>query len=461
MVNIKNQVCQSVNPATEEVLGAFEQSRPEEVEEGLNQASRAFRQWRGRSFSERADLFKKAAAYLRRNKGKLAGLITSEMGKPITQAEAEVEKCALNCEYYAEHAEKFLTPEQRQVDDRESYVQFTPLGTVLAIMPWNFPLWQVIRFAAPALMAGNTAILKHASNVPQCALAIQEIFTQSGFPRGVFQSLLISSSAAGALIEDSRIAAVTLTGSDRAGREVGSRAGESIKKSVLELGGSDPFIVLEDADLEAAAKTGVRARFQNAGQSCIAAKRFIITAEVFEDFQERFVEEVRNLKVGDPTDASTFIGPLARADLRDSLQEQVGRSKGQGARIIIGGEKRPGRGFFFEPTVLTDVSPDNVAAVEEIFGPVAAMIRAGDAAEAIRLANDSPYGLGSNLWTADLERARKLAGQIEAGQVFINGMTASDPRLPFGGVKNSGYGRELSEYGIREFVNIQTVVVAK
>jgi succinate-semialdehyde dehydrogenase/glutarate-semialdehyde dehydrogenase len=324
-------------------------------------------------------------------------------------------------------------------------------------MPWNFPFWQVFRFAAPALMAGNTAILKHASNVPQCALAIEEVFRAAGFPPGVFRSLLIGGAAATRLIDDRRIVAVTLTGSDAAGRTVAAAAGRAIKKTVLELGGSDPFIVLEDADLSAAVEMGVRARYQNTGQSCIAAKRFIVVEALFRQFEERFVETVRGLRVGEPMERATQIGPLARDDLRDTLEQQVRRSVETGARILIGGARRTGRGYFFQPTVLSDVRPEMPASCEEVFGPVAALLPVRDAGHAMDAANDSPYGLGANLWTGDIARARRLARDIEAGQVFINGMVQSDPRLPFGGVKASGYGRELSAYGIREFVNIQTV----
>jgi acyl-CoA reductase-like NAD-dependent aldehyde dehydrogenase len=451
------RLIQSVNPATEEVLVTFEPATPEHVEQALSGAQRAFRQWRRTSFAERAELMQRAAAYLRQHKARFGGIITAEMGKPLVEAEAEVEKCAWNCDYYAEHAESFLADEPHTSGASESYVEFTPIGIVLAIMPWNFPFWQVMRFAAPALMAGNTAILKHASNVPQCALAMAEVFQESGFPHEVFQTLLISGPEATRLIADQRIAAVTLTGSDHAGSQVAAAAGGAIKKTVMELGGSDAFIVLDDADLEPAVATAVRARYQNTGQSCIAAKRFIVVDAVFEAFQERFVEAVRELRMGDPTDRSTQLGPLARDDLRDTLEQQVRDSTAQGATVLVGGARRQGRGYFFEPTVLSQVRPDMPASCEEVFGPVAALLKVRDADEAIQVANESPYGLGANLWTADLDRARCLARDIEAGQVFINGMVASDPRLPFGGVKRSGYGRELSSYGIREFVNIQTV----
>jgi len=448
---------ESVNPANEDVLARFEPATATQIEQALDAAQRTFCRWRALSFGERAELMRRAAAYLRREQGRLAGLITAEMGKPLIEAEGEVEKCAWNCEFYAENAARFLADEPQVSSATQSYVEFPPLGVVLAIMPWNFPFWQVFRFAAPALMAGNTAILKHASNVPQCALAIEDVFRAAGFPAGVFQVLLIDGAAATRLIGDRRIVAVTLTGSDAAGRAVAAAAGQAVKKSVLELGGSDPFIVLEDADLPAAVEMAVRARYQNSGQSCIAAKRFIVVAALFRQFQERFVDAVRGLSVGDPTERATQIGPLARDDLRDTLEQQVRRSVEGGARVLTGGARRSGRGYFFEPTVLTDVHPSMPAWCEEVFGPVAALISVPGVEDAIAAANGSPYGLGANLWTRDLTRARRLARDIEAGQVFINGMVASDPRLPFGGVKASGYGRELSTYGIREFVNIQTV----
>jgi succinate-semialdehyde dehydrogenase/glutarate-semialdehyde dehydrogenase len=447
----------SLNPATEEILKAFEPHSGEQVEAALQQASDAYRRWSKSSFPERSSLLRTAAAYLRRNSSRLAGIITAEMGKPIVEAEAEVEKCAWNCDYYAGEAERFLSNEPRKSSARESYIQYTPIGTVLAVMPWNFPFWQVFRFAAPALMAGNTAILKHASNVPQCALAIEEVFRESGYPSGAFRALLIPGSAVGPLIEDPRIAAATLTGSEGAGSAVAAQAGRALKKTVLELGGSDPFIVLEDADLDAAVRIGARARYQNTGQSCIAAKRFIVVESVYEDFQRRFVAAVERLKVGDPTERTTQVGPLARRDLLDDLERQVSESISRGARLVLGGRRQQGRGYFFQPTVLSDVPLDTPASCEEVFGPVAPLMKARNTEEAIRIANSSPYGLGANLWTSNLDAARRLARDIESGQVFINGMVASDPRLPFGGIKRSGYGRELSELGIREFVNIQTV----
>jgi acyl-CoA reductase-like NAD-dependent aldehyde dehydrogenase len=454
---VSDECVNSINPATEQIIGSFRLHSGTQIEEALRRAQQTFLMWRDTQFSMRAGLMKKAAAYLRGNKSRLAGHMTAEMGKPIVESEAEVEKCAWNCDFYAENSERFLGNEARTSNASESYTQYTPLGVLLAIMPWNYPFWQVFRFAAPALMAGNTAILKHASNVPQCALAIEEVFREAGFPAGAFQTLLLPGSRVSRLIEHPAIAAVTLTGSEGAGSQVASCAGRAIKKTVMELGGSDPFIVLADADLEGAVKTAVQARYQNTGQSCIAAKRFIIADPGFREFLDRFVEAVRNLKIGDPLDRSTQIGPLARPEFVHDLERQVRESVRQGAAIIAGGTRRAGKGYFFNPTVLTDVRPEMPAGCEEVFGPVAALFRAADAEEAIQIANNTPYGLGASLWTSDLKEAKRLARRIEAGQVFINGMVASDPRLPFGGVKRSGYGRELSELGIREFVNAQTV----
>ncbi|MDO8586960.1 MAG: NAD-dependent succinate-semialdehyde dehydrogenase [Armatimonadota bacterium] len=450
---------QSINPATEEVVATYEEFTQQQLEQALERAAGAYRRWRRTSLAERSRLMRDAASVFRRERRRLARLATEEMGKPITEAEAEVEKCAWTCDFFADNAEKFLAPEPRASSASESYISFEPLGTVLAIMPWNFPYWQVIRFAVPALMAGNTAILKHASNVFGCARAIEAVFVEAGFPNGAFQALIIAGSAAQELIKDPRVQAVTLTGSDVTGAQVASTAGSVIKKAVMELGGSDPFIVLRDADLQEAAKTAVRARNQNAGQSCIAAKRFIVVEEVADDFETLFVAEVAKLKVGDPMNPDTQIGPLARHDLRDSLDGQVRRSLDLGAHLAHGGERIVGKGYFYQPTVLTSVSPHMAVGCEETFGPVAAILRAKDENEAISIANDSQYGLGAAIWTSDVERAKVLARDIEAGSVFINGMVASDPRLPFGGVKRSGYGRELSEFGIREFTNIQTVWV--
>jgi succinate-semialdehyde dehydrogenase/glutarate-semialdehyde dehydrogenase len=379
------------------------------------------------------------------------------MGKPIVESEAEVEKCAWNCDFYADNAEKFLADERVATNATESYVAFRPLGVILALMPWNFPYWQVFRFAAPALMAGNTAVLKHASNVSLVALEIERIFQESGLPQGIFKTVLVPGAETDVLIADRRIAAVTLTGSDAAGVAVASASGHALKKTVLELGGSDAFIVLEDADLDAAAQMAVRARFQNTGQSCIAAKRFIVVETVADAFEQKFVEAASKLHVGNPLDRETQIGPMARGDLRDALEKQVQASIKMGAKVVLGGKPLEGKGYFYAPTILTHVTSDMPVFQEETFGPAAAVIRASNTDQAIELANDSEFGLGGNLWTSNIARGRELAGHIESGNVFINGMTASDPRLPFGGVKRSGYGRELSTFGIREFVNIQTV----
>ena len=450
---------QSINPATEEVLATFEEHSPAQVEAALAEAAEAFSQWRRRSMAERGQVLRQAAALLRQRKADLARLITLEMGKPITQAEAEIEKCAWGCEYFADHAERFLAEERVATNARESFVAFDPLGPVLAVMPWNFPFWQVFRFAAPALMAGNTVLLKHASNVPQCALAVEEVLRAAGLPRGVFRTLLVSSRVVPSLIADPRVRAVTLTGSDVAGAEVARVAGEHLKKTVLELGGSDPFVVLEDADLEAAAAVGAQARCQNTGQSCIAAKRFIVVEAVLEAFLERFTRAMAGLRVGDPLDPATQVGPLARADLRDQVLRQVRVSVERGARLVLGGARVGDRGYFVAPTVLVEVPKEAPAWREEVFGPVAAVVGAADAEAAVRLANDTAYGLGASVWTRDVERGKRLAREIEAGSVFVNGLVASDPRLPFGGVKRSGYGRELGVFGIREFVNVKTVWV--
>ncbi len=448
---------QSINPATEEVLHTFEPYSLEQIDEALEQAHNAFLSWRETSFAERAAAIRRVAAYLRANKSELARIATLEMGKPIIESEAEVEKCAWNCDFYAENAEKFLANEMVATNAEESYVSFQPLGVVLALMPWNFPYWQVLRFAAPALMAGNTAVLKHASNVSMTALEIEHIFRECGFPEGVFRTVLVPGAETGKLIEDSRVAAITLTGSDPAGVAVASTAGRVLKKTVLELGGSDAFIVLADADLDGAAQTAARARFQNTGQSCIAAKRFIVVEEVAEEFERKFVEATAKLRVGDPLSRETQVGPMARSDLRDMLDQQVQASIKMGARVLLGGKPQDGKGCFYQPTILSNVTPDMPVFNEETFGPAAAVIRAHDTEHAIALANDSQFGLGGNLWTRDIEQARQIARRLASGGVFINGMTTSDPRLPFGGVKRSGYGRELSIFGIREFVNIQTV----
>lgn len=448
---------ESINPATGERLEEFADTSPDQTDRILSRAREAFEQWRTCTVEERAEPMRRLVQVLRGDKERLAGLITAEMGKPITEAEAEIEKCAWACDYYAEQAPAQLVPVRAKSNARESYVEFDPLGVILAVMPWNFPFWQVMRFGIPAFMAGNGALLKHSPNTPRSALAVEEVFRKSGFPEGLVANAFLSNEVADEIVADPRIAAVTLTGSTRAGSEVAAAAGRAVKKAVLELGGSDPFIVLEDADLDGAVQIAVKARFQNTGQSCIAAKRFIVVETVADAFEERFVAAVRALKVGDPRDRATQIGPLAREDLRTTLERQVRESVDMGARVLTGGEVLDGAGFFYAPTVLTDVGRDMPVWTQEVFGPVAPVVRVRDADEAIEIANATEYGLGSNLWTRDVERARTLARRIEAGNVFINGMTASDPRLPFGGVKRSGYGRELSTFGIHEFTNVKTV----
>jgi acyl-CoA reductase-like NAD-dependent aldehyde dehydrogenase len=445
------------NPATDEVIQHYEPHGKTTIEAKLNAAIAAKKTWRETPFAERAKRMNAVAAYLREHKGELAELATREMGKPIAESEAEVEKCATACEWFAANGARLLAHEAHASNATRSYVAFRPLGVLLAIMPWNFPYWQVFRAAAPALMAGNVMVLKHAANVTGVALKIEQIFRAAQVPDGVFATLLIASKEMEPIVADDRIAAVTLTGSEGAGSSVGAAAGKAIKKMVLELGGSDYFIVLADADVEQAATIGVKARFQNTGQSCIAAKRFIIEDAVYDEYVERFVRKARELKVGDPTQHDTQVGPLARADLRDALAEQVRDTVAAGAKLLLGGEKLDRAGAFYAPTVVGDVTPGMRMAVEETFGPAAAMMRARDAAHAVELANDSRFGLGGNLWTRDVAHAEALAAQLESGNCFINGMTASDPRLPFGGVKKSGIGRELSAYGIREFVNVQTV----
>jgi succinate-semialdehyde dehydrogenase/glutarate-semialdehyde dehydrogenase len=449
----------SMNPATGEELARFEEHTWQDVDKALERAWVARRKWRDTPIGARSARFAELAAYLRHERPRLGGLLTTEMGKPIVEAEAEAEKCAWTAEWFAEHAEGMLAPRRVESSATESYVRFRPLGVVLGVMPWNFPLWQVFRAAIPALVGGNVMVLKHSSNVPQAALAAEEAFQRAGFPDGVFQTLLVGAAMVENVIRDRRVAGVTLTGSDAAGAKVAEVAGSAVKKSVLELGGSDPFIVLEDADVAAAARVGCRARNQNNGESCIAAKRFIVVESVADEFERRFEEAVAALKVGDPMERDTNVGPLARADLVNQLERQVRESVKMGARPTVGGGRIGGAGYYFQPTVLTRVTRDMPVFRQETFGPVAAVVRVPNEAEAIAAANDTDYGLGSNVWTGDVERGKRLARQIEAGLVFVNGMVASDARLPFGGIKRSGYGRELSEFGLHEFQNVQTVWV--
>ncbi|HYO16392.1 MAG TPA: NAD-dependent succinate-semialdehyde dehydrogenase [Thermoanaerobaculia bacterium] len=449
----------AVNPATGEVIREYPAHDEGEVRNRLERAERAFADWRQVPFAERARLMSRAADLLRERRDDYARLMTEEMGKPIGASESEVDKCAWVCDFYAEHAEGFLASETVATDASRSLIRYDPLGPVLAIMPWNFPFWQLFRFAAPGLMAGNVGVLKHASNVPGCALAIESVFRDAGFPEGVMTTLLVSSAKAKDLIRSPIIRAVTLTGSDRAGMEVAAEAGRCLKKTVLELGGSDPFIVLADADPAETAKQAAKARTINSGQSCIAAKRFIVEGAVADRFEGEFARALESLQVGDPMDRATDVGPMAREDLLSDLDDQVRRTVEAGARLLTGGGRLPGEGWFYAPTLLTGVEPGMPAFDEETFGPVAAVIRARDAEHAVELANRSRFGLGASVWTGDPARGEALAGEIEAGCVFVNGIVKSDPRLPFGGVKSSGYGRELSEVGIREFVNIKTVWV--
>ena len=449
----------SINPASEEEVQRYDEHTSDEVDRRLDNAVAAFRRRRSGNFAERAARLNRAADILEERAREFGSIMTLEMGKPIQQSVAEARKCAWGCRFYAEHAEGFLERELVKTDGALTYVAFQPLGPILAVMPWNFPFWQVFRFAAPALMAGNVALLKHASNVSGCALAIEELLREAGFEEGDFQTLLISSERVGEIIDDQRIRATTLTGSVGAGRSGGSASGKQIKPSVLELGGSDPFIVLEDADLERAAEIGVKARMQNNAQSCIAAKRFIVEDGVWKEFTELFAKRIGDLKIGDPMDDDTDIGPLARKDLRSDVHDQVRRSLQGGAKLLIGGEIMDRPGYFYVPAVLVDVEPGNVAFEEEIFGPVASVTRARDVDHAVELANATSFGLGGSVFTRDREKGEDVALRLEVGCAFVNEMVKSDPRLPFGGVKDSGYGRELSYFGIREFVNIKTVWV--
>jgi succinate-semialdehyde dehydrogenase/glutarate-semialdehyde dehydrogenase len=449
----------SIDPSNGKELATFRELDAAGIEAAVERAWSSRHAWRDAGMDLRTTLLRSVAGVLRAEKARFAALMTAEMGKPIVEAEAEVEKCAWSATWIADNAARLLADEPIESTATKSYVRYQPLGVILAVMPWNFPFWQAFRAGLPALAAGNVMLLKHASNVPQCALAIEDVFREAGVPKGVFQTLLIGPGPVSGIIADRRVAGVTLTGSEAAGELVASAAGKALKKSVLELGGSDPFIVLEDADVKTAATVACRARNQNNGQSCIAAKRFIVAESIADEFEELFSKAVAALKVGDPTDRANQVGPLARPDLVDDLERQVKDSISKGARVLAGGKRLNNEGNYFEPTVLTGVKPGMPVYSEETFGPVAAVIRVRDAEEALRVANDTDFGLGSSIWTGDVERGQMMAERVEAGLVFINGMVASDARLPFGGVKRSGYGRELSAAGIREFTNIQTVWV--
>jgi succinate-semialdehyde dehydrogenase / glutarate-semialdehyde dehydrogenase len=450
----------TINPATGETLATFKPLSTSEIEQKLELAVTTFRSERRTPFAERARRMLKAAQILERDKEKFAHLMTLEMGKPYKAAVAEALKCTTACRYYAENAEQILADEVIETGAKKTFIRYRPIGPILAVMPWNFPFWQVIRFAAPALMAGNVGLLKHASNVPQCALAIEGIFLEAGFPAGAFQTLLIGSQQVDAILNDPRVVAATLTGSEQAGIEVGIAAAKRIKKVVLELGGSDPFIVMPSADLDSAVATAVEARVINNGQSCIAAKRFIVHESIAADFEKKFVTRMKNLRIGDPFDEKTELGPLATASAVKDLDADVQKSIKAGAKLLTGGHKLELPGNYYAPTVLTDIPKESPAYREEFFGPVASLFRVKDIDEAIRLANDSRFGLGASAWTADDRERERFINELESGMVFINKMVASDARIPFGGVKSSGHGRELSANGIREFMNIKTVWIA-
>ncbi|MCR4337974.1 MAG: NAD-dependent succinate-semialdehyde dehydrogenase [Candidatus Omnitrophica bacterium] len=453
----------TINPATGQKMKTYEEMSYSQVEDILRQVNQVFESWRKTSFAERSAKMLKAAQILRDEKEEYAQLMTAEMGKPIQQSRGEIDKCAWGCEYYAKEAEKLLSDELVVTEAKKSFVTFQPLGVVLAIMPWNFPFWQVFRFAAPSLMAGNAAVLKHASNVPGCALAIEKIFIEAGFPENIFRTLLIQSSQVGRVIEHPVVKAVTLTGSTPAGQAVAAKAGSVLKKTVLELGGSDPYVILEDANLEEAVSTCVASRLINGGQSCISAKRFIVVEPVRKKFEELFVELMKQKRMGNPLEENVDLGPQARHDLRDSLHMQVQKSVEKGARLVLGGQIPDGdfgQGAYYPPTVLTDVKKGMPAYDEELFGPVAAIIPARDEEDAIKKANDTIFGLGAAVFTQNLRRAEEIAAKnLQAGCCFVNASVKSDPRLPFGGIKESGYGRELAEYGIKEFVNVKTVYI--
>ena len=452
----------TINPATGETIKAFESASSSELAERIARASERFREYRHTSFEQRANWLRATADLLDAEVDDVARLMTTEMGKTLASAKAEVGKCAKGMRYYADHAEGFLADEPadaKAVGAVKAYAAYQPLGVVLAVMPWNFPLWQVVRFAAPALMAGNVGLLKHASNVPQTALYLEDVLSRGGFPDGCFQTLLISSGQVEAVLRDPRVAAATLTGSEPAGRSVAAICGDEVKHTVLELGGSDPFVVMPSADLDRAAEIAVTARVQNNGQSCIAAKRFIVHADVYDAFAERFVARMRDLKVGDPFDSDTDVGPLATEQGRTDVEQLVDDAVSRGATVLCGGQRPDGPGWFYPPTVITDITEDMPIYQEEVFGPVASLYRVGDIEEAIAVSNATSFGLGSNAWTSDPEEQRRFITELAAGQVFINGMVGSFPELPFGGIRRSGYGRELSAHGIREFCNLKTVWV--
>jgi succinate-semialdehyde dehydrogenase / glutarate-semialdehyde dehydrogenase len=451
----------TVDPTTGKTVRTFEGYSEAQIEEKVARAARGARLQRELPPAERAKRLARAADVLKARRDELGRLLTLEMGKLRNAALAEVDKCAFACRYYAENGPRLVADEEVKTDAVKSLVRFQPLGVVLAVMPWNFPLWQVFRFAAPALAAGNAGLLKHASNVPQTALAIEDVLREAGFAEGAFQTLLIEARRVGKLLEDPRIAAATLTGSEGAGRSIGEAAGRNLKKVVLELGGSDPFVVMPSADLERAVKTAVEARVQNAGQSCIAAKRFIVHERVHDEFAQRMAKRMSELRVGDPQDESTEVGPLALQQVLEDVEDQVRRMVKAGAKVLAGGKRLDRPGFFFQPTLLTDAGPGTPGREEEIFGPVATLFKAADLNEAIQLGNATRFGLGSSAWTRDPAESRRLTDELEAGLVFINGMVKSDPRLPFGGIKASGHGRELSVYGLREFVNIKTVWIGE
>lgn len=451
----------SINPATGQQTRAWDCLATADLRSVLRTAESAFASWRATGFDERARLLRRVGGLLREQKTDHGRLMAEEMGKPIRAGESEAEKCAWACDYYAEHAERFLADEAADTDASRSYVAYRPLGPVLAVMPWNFPYWQVIRFAAPALMAGNTVLLKHAANVPGCGERLERLFTEAGFPEGCFQNLFVTNRQVGTLIRSGTVRAVTLTGSTRAGKAVARQAGAALKKTVLELGGSDPYVVLEDADVDAAARTCVQSRLINSGQSCIAAKRFVVVDAVRDAFTEAVVEHMRAARMGDPLDRETDVGPQAREDLRDDLHDQVRRTLDKGARRLLGGEVPEGPGWYYPPTVLADVKRGMPAFREELFGPVASILPARDRKQAIRIANATSFGLGAAVFTSDAEEGERIArDELEAGSCFVNAFVRSDPRLPFGGIKDSGYGRELGRQGILEFVNAKTVWVA-